>query len=158
MMSCRSSQTAWRGVEVVSYAQMRLGDRDRERLGCPEWLDFDYTGATIEDIEAICDATGIDFDEWPSCLLPAVRFEDMEKPEAKPRTPAWRNRCLVFLALRQNGIESTWADAGKVRWREIMTRVPTVEEPPKGEDGPGPSASESSDEPTIPSSATSTQG
>jgi hypothetical protein len=133
--------------------RVRLGDKDRARFGCVEWLDLDFLAATVEQVEHICAETGIDIDDWPECLNPAIRFEDVGKPDARKRSPAWRNRVTVWLALNQSGYEVSWADAGKIVTNDVTIRGV---EPPKDGDGPEPSESPSSGEATTLSSDTST--
>jgi hypothetical protein len=133
--------------------QIRLGDGDRARLDCKEWLDIDFLDTTVEDLEIICAETGIDIDDWPACLNPKVPFTVMPEANARRRSPAWRNRVVIWLALRQAGHDVTWAEAGRVRTLQIQLR--SVPEPPKDGADPEPSDSPNSDSDTTRSSATS---
>jgi len=126
--------------------QVRLGDKDRARLGCDEWLDVDFNATTVQQLEVICDQTGIDPEDWPEAINGHIPHADVGKPDAKPKRPRWANRAFVYLAL---GGDFTWADAGKVSVLQITVR--------KVDDEPGkdPEVSEASDTGTTPPSDTS---
>lgn len=52
--------------------RIRLSDPDRERLGCPEWLDFDVDHLSLEDAEAL-EAAGGDYQKYFGSGPSAVR-------------------------------------------------------------------------------------
>lgn len=122
--------------------QVRLGDKDRAEFGCDEWLGLDWMDVTVEELETVCAETGIDTADWPEVMVPKIPFEDVGKPDAKERQPAWFARVVVWLALRQSGLDVTWAQAGKVRVTQIKMRSV---EPPKDGESPARSDSPSSD-------------
>ena len=132
--------------------QVRLGDKDRARLGCDEWLDLDLYAVSVEQLEVVCEETGIDPEDWPEAIYGRVAHADVGKPDAKRKRPRWANRAFVYLALAQTDAGFTWADAGKVAIMHLAVRS-TEEEP--GKEDPESSASETSDAGTTPPSDTS---
>jgi hypothetical protein len=49
----------------LARRRFRLGETDRERLGGPEWVEFDNTVLTLRELCAVFDAFGIKPGEWP---------------------------------------------------------------------------------------------
>jgi hypothetical protein len=110
---------------------------------------------TVDELEVICDKTGIDIDDWPDAIFPQVPFTTIPDPNARKRSPAWRNRVVVWLALHQAGHEVTWDEAGKVR--TLLIEIRAVSDPKDDGPDPEPSASPNSGTTTTRSSATSTE-
>jgi hypothetical protein len=118
---------------------IRLGDEDRERLGCPEEIEFDPDKLTLVEAEII-DDHGID---W----LAIRSGEVVTGPDGKPLTTddgevlrrfkPRAQRVWVWCALRRAGIEVDFAeldfDLGAADYRSVR---------------PGKAPSESSDEST----------
>lgn len=75
----------------------RLSDADRERLGCPEWIEFDSSKITVRQLAEVERVTG---------LRPAAFHQGLteEQPSAEH---LW---VRLWLALRQAGIEVALAD------------------------------------------------
>lgn len=69
-------------------SRLRLADEDRERLGCPEWLENVDEIPRLREIRAL-HAAGGDYGNWP---MPGVKME----PE---NTAVW-----VWMALYRNGV------------------------------------------------------
>ena len=52
--------------------KIRLSAPDRERLGCPEWLDFDLMNLSVEEAEALEEAGG-DYRDFFAVGIRAIR-------------------------------------------------------------------------------------
>jgi hypothetical protein len=74
-----------------------LSDADRERLGCPEWIEFDSAKITIRQLAEVERVTG---------MRPASFHQGLteEQPSAEH---LW---VRMWLALRQAGVEIPLAD------------------------------------------------
>jgi hypothetical protein len=82
-------------------ARIRLGDADRERLGCPEWLEHDPAQLRQVEAEALQDVWGVapgDYTRWRLGLL--------GQPEGTPPNPPARAlRFGIWQALRRSGVK-----------------------------------------------------
>ena len=133
---------------------IRLCDKDRERFGCAEWLDWSPSAVSVADLEWLSDKFGFDPDDWPTPLVGELTLEQAGDPDAKPKPPRWRNRAWAWMLLRQNGHMVTWEEAGEVRFLLARTKTEPVEESGKGEADTEPSPpSEASTTPPSPSSS-----
>jgi hypothetical protein len=109
---------------------IRLCDADRERFGCEEWLDFDVRDVTVADLGELAERHGFDPYDWPEPFFGALTLDQAGDPDAKPRPPRWQGHAAVWMALRQNGCDVSWADAGTARIGRARSR------PGPGKDGP----------------------
>lgn len=115
----------------------RLGDTDRAKFALDDWLDYDVRRISVADLEELSERYDFDPTDWPDPLLGALTLEQAGDPDAKAKPPRWRNRAIVWMLLRQNGVQATWEQAGEAFFTEIMYRAPEVEaEVGKGESPP----------------------
>lgn len=131
-------------------SRVQLGDRDRERLGCGEALDFDLMEISIADLEELSERFGFEPEDWPTPLIGEIPFEQAGSPDAKPVRPRWQTRAVVWLALHQSGHDATWDEAGKVAYNRV--RFVNEEEPGKDETSPSPPSAGSGTPPSDTSS------
>ncbi len=77
-------------------SRFRLGDADRQRLGCPEILEFDPDKMMINDLIELPEATG----------YTVASLQEALRRNADPDTDRdWRaSKAMVWLALRHAGI------------------------------------------------------
>lgn len=114
----------------------RLGDTDRAKFDLDDWLDYDVRRISVADLEELSERYDFDPTDWPDPLLGALTLEQAGDPDAKPKPPRWRNRAIVWMLLRQNGVQATWEQAGEAFFTEIMYRAPEEAEVGKGESPP----------------------
>lgn len=102
----------------------RLGDDDRERLDCPEWLSLSLADCTLEDITYLSDRFVFDLEDWPEVLRGEVPFEYAGSPDAddKRRAPKWSIQALLWLALHQSGCDASWEQVGKLQVMKVQRR------------------------------------
>ena len=122
--------------------EIRLDDKDRERLGCDEWLPWDLWAVTIGDLDELAERFNFDPDDWPTPFFGELTLEQAGDPDAKPKAPKWQFRAGIWLALRQAGVEVSWADMAKVRHLKARTR--RTEEPGKEDPATEPSTTQPS--------------
>lgn len=134
----------------------RLCTEDRTLFGCPEWLTFDARAISIADLEELSDRFSFDVEDWPEPFRGQLTLDQAGDPNAVPRPPRWRNRALIWMLLRQNGVNVSWDDAGKAHVYLLEAHAEESDAVTPGKDGPESSPSESSDGSTIPHSSTST--
>jgi hypothetical protein len=72
------------------HVRIRLADADRERLGCPEWIDYDQAAVTIQQYADVQTAFG---------LKPADLWRGLASGDAYA---VW---AMVWIALRAGGVE-----------------------------------------------------
>lgn len=140
--------------------QIRVGVADRERLGCPEWIDIDYSVATVGDVEQLANWCKFDPFDWPGVLNGQIPFEQAGDPEAKPRKPPWVLTVALWLALNHTeGVSASWAAVRAVNFAEVFMRR-VGDEVEEGKDEAPSSTSDGSGDPsstgTSPDSPTST--
>jgi hypothetical protein len=92
--------------------RLTMDPRDAERFGCAESLPLDLTEITIADMNELADRFDFEPETFPPCLF-GQRVETDAGVTFK--APPWQRWALVWLALRLNGFEVTWAEAGKAR-------------------------------------------
>jgi len=90
--------------------RIRLGDKDRADLNCPEWLALDLASLRLSEAEIIQQATGVPGHEVVEVLLGDPVYDEAGKPMVedgypmrRPSPRTWRAR--VWLALHRAGIE-----------------------------------------------------
>lgn len=123
--------------------KIRLGDADRERLGCPEWIDVGLDPLTVREAEAIEDATGLPHADAVDLMQPRrqqVSGETTLRISYQPKGI----RLLVWLGLYRAGVKVGF-DELDFDYRQFMGWH-TYEEPGKDEGSP-------SDEPNTPSTS-----
>jgi hypothetical protein len=140
----------------MGYYSYRLGDADRERLGCPEWLPVSLADCTLDDITYLSDRFVFELEDWPEVLLGDIPFEAAGTPEAesKRKPPKWGIQALLWLALHQADVPVTWEQVGKLQVLKVQRRLDD-EEP--GKQTAAPAESDPTSGPsTTPPSSTST--
>ncbi len=93
--------------------QIRLGDADRERLGCPEWVEYDFGSLTLTEAE-ILDDHGVTWDgelRYGTPVLDAdgkavLNADGRPMRTFKPRA----TRVWVWSALRRAGVDVPFAE------------------------------------------------
>jgi len=82
--------------------KFRLGDADRERLGCPEFLDVGLNPLTVREAEALEEATGIDNADAVALMQPQQRRvnDTTLRLSYKPRGI----KLLIWLGLHRAGV------------------------------------------------------
>lgn len=105
-------------------SSFRLGDADRERFGCPEWLPVDLTACTIAEVTELSDRFGFELEDWPDALFGEVPFEFAGEPDADKhrRKPRWWLSAYTWFGLHQAGIDASWDDVGKIAILQIGHR------------------------------------
>jgi hypothetical protein len=94
---------------------MRLGEDDRKRLGCPEWLDLDLSKLMIDDAIALEEDAGIGPVEYKTLIAGKPVFEDGQ-PVLRPNGSQLRKhaaktfKAVVWLALKRADIHVPWAE------------------------------------------------
>lgn len=134
----------------------RLCPEDRELFGAPEWLKFDARAISVGDLEELSDRFGFDVEDWPEPFRGQLTLEQAGDPDAVPRPPRWRNRALVWMLLRQNGVDASWEDVGRARAYLLEAHPDPADAPSPGKDAQGSSPLGSSGGSMIPPSSTST--
>lgn len=88
--------------------KIRLGDADRERLGCPEWLDVQWSSISVREAEALELGTGLDYADSLELMQPKIvkLDEDTIRYSFKPKGM----RLLVWLGLHRADVEASFAD------------------------------------------------
>lgn len=130
--------------------EYRLGDADRERLGCPEWLPLDLLDVTLDDLTELSDRFVFDLEAWPDVFF-GPKDED---GEYKP--PKWALRAAIWMALRQwGGSFVSWDDVGKLAILRVTSRTGDQGKAPDPSDSSGSTPPENSETSTTPPSSTS---
>lgn len=96
--------------------KIKLSDEERERYGCPEWLDCDIKHLSVAEAEAIEDETGINAADAID-LMGAILAPD-GKDGAKARLQPKGIRLRVWLGLRRADINVPFAEL-KFEWRQF---------------------------------------
>src|SRR5262245_58305731 len=110
----------------------RLGDADRERLGCPEWLPFNLVDASIDDVTDLAERFGFALDDWPEAYLGEIDMDTVGQEREPDRIrPKWQIKAAVWMALHQNGVNCSWDDVGKVALLRASWRSDPDESPGK---------------------------
>jgi len=111
----------------------RLGDEDRERLGCPEWLSVALTECRLDDITELSDRFDFELEDWPEVLRGEVPFEAAGSPDADSmrKPPKWGIQAMLWLALHQADVDATWEQVGRLKVLQVQRRED--EEPGKEE-------------------------
>ena len=131
-------------------SQYRLGDADRERLGCPEWITLDLLDVSIDDVSELSDRFLFDLEDWPEPLV-GPKGENGER-----KTPTWQFHASVWMALHLAGTFASWDDVGKVAILRVQSRDDDPGKAPDPESGSsGSTPPESSGSSTTPPSSTS---
>lgn len=89
--------------------KLTLSSADRERLAAPEQLDVTMRPLSVEEAEAIEEATGLAFGEFMALVLPRI-----DPVPDKPHLQQWHYppkgvKVLVWIGLRRAGIETEFA-------------------------------------------------
>jgi len=115
--------------------RLKLSDEDRERLGAPEWIEYDPTRLMLDEAIAIQDHTGYGPDELGDALrgTPVVRHgEPVMGPGGRQRMRrdlrAWQS--VVWVALHRAGVQVALPD---LTFDLIGLDVGGDEEPGKGD-------------------------
>jgi hypothetical protein len=89
--------------------RIRLAEADRERLGCPEWLDLTLSSITAREAGTIQRLGGYGPDELADALRgePIIRdgqpvVDDEGQPKLRYDFDAWV--AVVWLALKRSGV------------------------------------------------------
>lgn len=137
-------------------SSFRLGDSDRERLGCPEWLPVALVECTLDDITELSDRFGFELEDWPDVLRGEIPLEAAGHPDADSmrKAPKWGIRALIWLALHQSDVDVTWEQVGKLKMLQIARRDDD-EESGKEEAAPVAEPDPTSEPSTTPPSSTS---
>jgi hypothetical protein len=158
--------------------KLRLSDKDRERLGCPEWLTVDLHAVTAREAAVLqrCIWPGPDgelesFDEpaeWRRALRGMPMVDATGAPvmhevtelqddgsttmtmEQKRRSHWGANLALVWLALKANGVTTDPATLEYDQDNAQFVREPDPAEPESAPDSPG--KGDGDDEPPTASS------
>lgn len=99
-----------------------IPESDQKEFGAPDVLVWDPVDITVEDLEELSERFGFDPADWPIPLNGELTLEQAGDPDARPKPPKWRNRALVWMTLRQNGMDVSWQHAGKGHfylWRRV---------------------------------------
>lgn len=122
----------------------RLGESDRPKFGLDGWINYDVRAISVADLEELSERFDFDPADWPEALFGQLTLDQAGDPDAKPKAPRWRNRAIVWMLLRQNGVDISWNDAGSVAFYNISYQPPepeTTAEPGKGAASPASTAS-----------------
>jgi hypothetical protein len=129
----------------------RLCDDDRKHFGLSdEWIDFDLRAISVGDLEWLSERFNFDPDDWPEPFQGQLTLEQAGDPDAKPKSPRWRNHAFAWMLLRQAGVDASWDEAGAVRLYLVQFRG---DGEPEGKEVAG---SVRPDDSTTPPSDTST--
>jgi hypothetical protein len=126
--------------------RLRLDPRDAERLGCEPVIKFVMGDVTVAEVEELSDRFEFDPYDWPHPFLGEIAFEDAGNPDAKAKAPRWQQRAVVWLTLRQAGLEVSWEQAGGVRAQTLGFLVD--EEEPGKDPEPSPESEGSTTQPS----------
>lgn len=134
----------------------RFGDKDRERLGCPEWLPFDLLDASLADVTELAERFGFSIAEWPDPILGPVDMATVGVEGQLParKHPEWSTQATVWLILRTNGCQVTWDDAARVAFMRLEYRSDETPAKARGK-GRSRAASSGATSTTQPSSTSS---
>lgn len=82
--------------------KIRLGDADRERIGCPEWIDIGLNPLTVREAEALEEAVGAPYADLVDLMEPRQKRvnETTLRLSYNPRGL----RLLVWLGLHRAGV------------------------------------------------------
>lgn len=134
--------------------RFQLPESDQQEFGVAETLESDLWGISVDDLEELAERFGFDPMDWPEPFVGQLTLEQAGDPDARPKPPSWRNRAMVWMTLRQNGVDASWERAGKAhvfRWQPIPDELPSP-----GKDSTEETVSQPSDASTTPPSDTST--
>ncbi len=131
--------------------KIRLCDKDRELFGCDEWLEWSVLDISINDLDELAGRFGFDVEDWPDPFYGQLTLEQAGVEGAKPKPPPWRPLAMVWMLLRQNGINVSWEDAGRARPMLMRTDAS-----PDASPGKAPAPSPPSESSTTRRSRTST--
>lgn len=130
--------------------RLRLPDADRERYGCPEWLEADIVSVTVWEAALIQrgftrDGIRVAFDTpgaWRKALMGEVVTDENDAPRRRPDFGA--EIMLVWLELRRAGVDVSMAEVefgyDGLRW----DLAPELD--PEPDDEPVPGESEGKDD------------
>jgi len=93
--------------------KIRLCDKDRERFGCEEWLEYSPLAISINDLDELAGRFEFDVEDWPEPFYGQLTLDQAGQEDAKPKRPPWQGRATIWMLLRQNGIQVSWEDAGE---------------------------------------------
>lgn len=94
---------------------IRLGEEDRKRLECPEWLSWDAGQFMIDEAIALEEQSGMGPDDYRALVAGKPIFEDGQpviRPDgrqARKQSPKVL-KVVVWMALRRADIHVPWAD------------------------------------------------
>lgn len=125
-----------------------LDSADAQRFGCAERLDFDPMDLSLADMAELSERFSFDIEDWPYPLQGEIPLEQAGNEDAQPKAPKWQMWCVAWLALRQNGVDVSWEEAGKAKiFRMRIEREPGKDQPdsPSSDDSTTPPSGSSSD-------------
>lgn len=108
----------------------RLCDEDRKLFGGPEWLEWSLAAISIADLSELADRFDFDPTDWPTPFAGELTLAQAGDPNAKPKPPRWQKQAMVWMMLRQNGVEVAWDETARARPFLAQTFV----EPDENED------------------------
>lgn len=94
---------------------IRLGEEDRKRLECPEWLSYSADRLMIDEAIALEEEAGIGPEEYKTLLAGKPVFEEGQ-PVLRPDGSQQRRyrmqtfKVIVWLALKRADVHVPWAD------------------------------------------------
>lgn len=102
--------------------EIRLCDADRELFGVDEWLPFEILDITVGDLEELSGRCKFDPEDWPDVFWGQLNYEQVQAGETKAKKPTWHSRAMVWILLRQNGLDVSWEDVGKAKPLLMLVR------------------------------------
>jgi hypothetical protein len=95
--------------------RLQLGEEDRKRLDCPEWLDVDLSKQMIDDAIALESEAGIGPDEYDNLRRGKPVFEAGQPVLSDDGRQVFHHsatfyKIVVWFALRGAGLKVPWSE------------------------------------------------